>query len=496
MSAPSLETLPIEVFLYFLKFVPFPDQKKMRRTSTTIKRMVDQQSGPNPFHNLTVNYTTADRLCEFSRDIEVVKDLQLNCVKRRCQTDDLLRSIQAVLEGHQELKVLGLQIWAHDMTLSDMMAFLKSVGQKLIRLHVIDHLKVQHTNQPCDLVSLPHIKELTLQGESITDDELAKLVNATEGGLEKLEMINTSVNCENAEIACGKLKHLSIRGCKNLVDEGLTRLVNATGGALVELSLSASFGSDVSAERVNFTTGKLEHLKMLNIKNMPITDEGLTQLLDATDGITELKLGFTKVTGERVNFKDRKLQHLTALDVDNCLMTDEGLTRMVNATEGSLLKLVLKATSASAERVNFTNSKALAKLKKLIIVSNQMTDEGLTTLVQATGGDLTELILVDTKVSGERLDFNDGKLQRLRVLDMSLCDRLTDAGLVNILTTFSGALSELNIRHTNITRKCFECIPGKKLTELKVLDVRACKNLSQSDLEFIKSVAKKVKIIS
>jgi len=109
---------------------------------------------------------------------------------------------------------------------------------------------------------LQHLKNLKLEWcDNLTDAGLKKIINATGGNLELLDLNRTRISGETFDIVEGKLqylKNLELECCSNLTDGGLKKLINSTGGNLELLGL---YGTKISRESLNIGKGKLLSLK-------------------------------------------------------------------------------------------------------------------------------------------------------------------------------------------------------------------------------------------
>ena len=196
---------------------------------------------------------------------------------------------------------------------------------------------------------------------------------------------------------------------------------------------------------MDIVEGKLQHLKNLKLKECEnLTDAGLKKLINSTGGNLELlDLTSTRISGESLDIVGGKLQHLKSLKLGTCDVTDAGLKKIINATGGNLKLLDLNWTEVSGESLDFVEGK-LHHLKSLNLEwCKNLTDAGLMKIINSTGGNLELLDLRSNKISGESLDIVEGKLQHLRNLDLRFCENLTNGGLKKIINSTGGNLKML-----------------------------------------------------
>lgn len=141
------------------------------------------------------------------------------------------------------------------------------------------------------IASLPRLRELSLAGTRITDDQLADLSKAP--GLEHLyfdgEALTDAGLAHLATMKGLKSLHLGLR-CPKVTDAGLAHLAKLD--RLEALSLSGASVTDAGLAHLSGLTA----LRELSLKTMPITDAGLAHLSKLI-GLHELDLSGTRVTG-------------------------------------------------------------------------------------------------------------------------------------------------------------------------------------------------------
>jgi len=290
------------------------------------------------------------------------------------------------------------------------------------------------------------------------------------------------------DIVEGKLQHLknlNLGWCEYLTDGGLKKLINATGGNLELLDLD---GTRISGESLDIVEEKLQHLKNLDFQACKtLTDAGLKRIINSTGGNLELLvLNGTKISGESLDILEGKLQHLRNLKLCCWYLTDGGLKKIILSTGGNLELLELNGIKVSGESLDIVEGK-LQHLKSLKLIScKNLTDGGLKKIIDATGGNLELLDLIGSKISGESLDIVEGKLQHLKSLNLKWCKNLTDAGLKKIINSTGGNLELLALCGTGISRESLNIGKGKLLF-LKNLNLKFCKNLTDAGLKIMKS---------
>ena len=383
-----------------------------------------------------------------------------------CDCDeDLIKFLEDVSEQHPEI-----QKWSLCLNFNS-------------SVNCVDNFKkiVKITAEKLELLSF----ERSVQSQ-VTNSMLVELINATGGQLAHLILNYNDISGEELSVESEKLKKLQsldLFYCTSLTDAGLSKLINSTGGQLVELCLG---GTEIT--KINVEKDKLEQLQSLELPwCRSLTNEGLSKLINSSGGkIVKLNLGNTNITN--INVEKDRLKQLQSLSLFNCLgLINEKLLQLLNLTGGDLVTLHLEETEISGQLFDLAKPN-LKNLQKLILSDcHELTNEGLTTILNLTGGHLVELDLSKTNVSGEQLNFEDGKLKQLECLNLCDTKKLTKKGLSQLLNSTGGNLIELNLGSAYITGEPLN-VEESTLKNLQHLDIHNCRNLTNAGIENIISL--------
>lgn len=231
-------------------------------------------------------------------------------------------------------------------------------------------------------------------------------------------------------------------------------------GHVIAVDFGDTFGAEVdfsllqgvpSVERITNSGGPsttdddlkqfvtLEHLKVLDIKDSPITDAGVEQL-KVLPRLEDINLQRTNITD--VSLKTfQGFPALKRLRIVRTNVTDEGLVHLKGMTQLELLNL---KDCIGVSDQGLAHLADLKRMRNLTVWGSQVTDEGLKHLAGLTN--LKALGLDNTQVTDEGLQ-HLVKLTSLTELKMYETF-ITDAGLVALAGMTE--LSKLQVRGTGV----------------------------------------------
>lgn len=236
------------------------------------------------------------------------------------------------------------------------------------------------------IITLPHLKALSLVKTRITDKALTSLA-----GLDTLE----SLNLTQTDVSDAGLKQLA--SCANLR----------------ELSLDLTPVGDAGLEHL----ASLTHLEKLSLSGTGATDEGLT-CLGRLKGLSFLDLSYTEVTDEGLIHLE-SLKNLKEVDLRRTQVTLVGLHRLVSSLphldfqaavvaagiggrdeNGDILSITLTGRPAAGNE-DLAHLREFPKVQHLRLDGTRTTDAGLLHLQELTS--LKRLSLGGTKVTNAGL---------------------------------------------------------------------------------------------
>ena len=190
-----------------------------------------------------------------------------------------------------------------------------------------------------------------------------------------------------------------------------------------------------------------------------MTDEGVVEILTvAGHKLRELYLGSTNITGQNWH-------HLLSFDL---LQRENG--------NGNV--------STKEEEESTCKTDGLSHLLHLDLDSCGLTDEGVVQVVRSCGGQLKELMLDWTTISGESWQtLPTNSLPNLHKLSMHGCSRLSDQGVVEVLNRCGDHLQQVNLRQTRITGESWALI--RPLHHVNKLQLTTCKLLTHQGVREI-----------
>jgi Leucine-rich repeat (LRR) protein len=240
-----------------------------------------------------------------------------------------------------------------------------------------------------DLPSLTYLESLDLSGTSITGSGLSRLT-----GLPRLRELNVSRTLIDDEglahlSGCRKLQVLNL-GATPITDSGLPYIANIPQLRSLVLA-DQQFG--VQGLTALWSAPKIEHI---NLSAVSLAEDGLAGIENLTH-LRELELNWTQVGDREAQYIGR-LNSLQRLALAETLVSDVGMQAIAHLRSLERLDISYTATTG----VGLRHIAHLAHLKELIVTATDVDDNGLESIA---------------------------RLQDLRLLEMSRCGRVSDAGL-------------------------------------------------------------------
>jgi hypothetical protein len=347
---------------------------------------------------------------------------------------------------------------------------LELVGSDIIKklISVIPHINVDF-----------QLRSLDLQASDVTFEELSKLLNATSGNLETLDLYGCESlgDLNNLEVSNNKLANLkSLQlSYSSITPAGLSKLLNATSGKLETLDLYG-YGSLGDLNDLELSNNKLANLKSLKLSGPNITPSVLNKLLNATSGNLEtLDLDGCESLGDLNNLEvsNNKLANLKSLELSGPNINPSGLNKLLNATSCNLEILNLHHCESLGDLndLEVSNNK-IANLMSLQLSGSNITPAGLNKLLNATSGNLEDLDLCDCESLGDLNDLEvSNKLANLKSLNLAYT-RITPSVLNKLLNATSGNLETLNLNGAKSLGDLNDLeLSNNKLANLKSLDL-------------------------
>ena len=213
----------------------------------------------------------------------------------------------------------------------------------------------------------------------------------------------------------------------------------------------------VSGDLSEIHLGKLQSLRELNLHSSSVTDEGLSEVINASGGkLEKLCLTKTYISGAAVSIDKGKLENLKMLQLTGCKnLSYGGQCRIINASGGCIVRLYLSLSDTSAAAEEVSESK-LQYTRILKLNSDILTNAGLSKIINATGGNVEELNFENTDISRELGNTEVDKLRNLSILKLTGCRNLTDYGLAKISNATVGRNLRLVLKNTCISERFIE----------------------------------------
>ena len=111
----------------------------------------------------------------------------------------------------------------------------------------------------------------------------------------------------------------------------------------------------------------------------------------------------------------------------------------------------------------------------------RLTDQGLLKILSMCGNNLQDLDISFTDITGQGLDEVQGKFGKMKELNLQNCTRVTNQGLLKLLRICGNKVQLLNISATQISGQGLDQ-PSEKFVNLKTLNLHYCSRLTDQGL--------------
>jgi len=293
----------------------------------------------------------------------------------------------------------------------------------------LEHLVLNH----------PELHSVRIARSSCTDNVLQALMSNP--NMLAIQLSNSNITGENLQLEPGvtlDLEILDLEGCRNLSGKGLLEniLERTAGEKLQELNLSGC--TNLSLEGLGgVTTNSFTNIESLNLMGCAnLTDEFRVEFLTSSGGsLKRLNLSRTNITLSEFASIATSFPHLIELVLYECRnVTDRGLISFLNKTGGNLKKLNLSRTTITLSKVCLLTA-SLRYLEELdMSPCYYITDEGIISLLNKTGENLKKLNLSVTYINLSEVDALTVTFPVLKVLDLSYCRNITETGIISLLS--------------------------------------------------------------
>ena len=196
-----------------------------------------------------------------------------------------------------------------------------------------------------------------------------------------------------------------------------------------------------------------ESLQSLNVAgNRNISAKFLKELCrSCLYNLTYLDISLTNVSGTNLSGNSGSLPRLQTLNLGACrLLTDEGLLEILNIFGGTLQSLDICWNEITGNNLSEIQGTLPCMENVNLNLCKKFTDHGLLQIVRLCGKTLKSLNINSTLISGKNLSDHNGTLPCIETLVCQGCKELTSEGLSNILQACGTLLKSLNISNTNI----------------------------------------------
>ena len=285
----------------------------------------------------------------------------------------------------------------------------------------------------------------------------------------------------NVNIVSKQLQTLQLIRNRTLNNDWFLQILEQCGSTLKSLTLENSNITDEILIKYKGTLPCLENLNMSDCNQL--TNKGLLQILQLCGStLRSLDIEGTNITGENLSEYKGTLPCLEILNMSCCKkLTNKGLLQILQLIGSTLRSLDIGFTRITVENLSEYKG-TLPCLENLgMTLCNRVTNKGLLQILQLCGSTLRSLDISSTAITGENLSEFKGTLPYLENLDMSSCKQLTNKGLLQILQLCESALRSLDIGYTQITGENLSEYKGT-LPCLENLNMSYCRQLTNTGL--------------
>ncbi|PNH03680.1 SCF E3 ubiquitin ligase complex F-box protein grrA [Tetrabaena socialis] len=290
----------------------------------------------------------------------------------------------------------------------------------------------------------PELRCLDLSAFGGLRDEGVALLGGCRG-LEKLQLAAPGLTAAGLQAVSAMFPvlrcfWLGVAGSDAVTEEGLTAVAAGLPG-LMRLELQGC--SRLRNERLGPLLGRMGRLRHLDLSNcLNLLDSCLTGLASLSS-LASLKMrGCWKVSGEGLGVLAPPALQLRFLDLSECKVTDAGLHQVATLT--SLTRLYL----ARSWDVRAPGLAALSRLTRLAVLDLSQTNTDNTGVAEMSVGltvSLTDLDLSATLINRHGVCALAAALPRLRRLKLNKCPGLDDDALLHLASL--SCLRRLHVRH-------------------------------------------------
>ena len=336
---------------------------------------------------------------------------------------------------------------------------------------------------------LPRLEKLSIHYcPSLTDTGLGALLQMAGQNLTDLNL--SYIQCTGNGLAglalhLPRLEKLQIDSFYRLKDAGLEALLQMAGHNLTDLTLTDIKCTGNGLAGLALHLPRLEKLEIAGA--LGFTDTlGLGALLQmAGQNLTYLSLSYIQFTGEGLTGLALNFPQLVKLNLGGCRrLTDAGLKEILLMPGEKLTDLNLSCTEFTGQGLTGLALK-FPQLEQLDLEGcERLTDAGLKEILLMPGEKLTDLNLSDNMLTGNGLAGLALKFPQLKSLNLELCHRLTDAGLKEILLMPGEKLTDLNLSYNMLTGNGLAGL-ALKFPQLESLNLQRCDRLTDAGLKEI-----------
>ena len=239
---------------------------------------------------------------------------------------------------------------------------------------------------------------------------------------------------------------------------------------------SSDLSTDVD-DSIEFLVARHRELEEFSIFFADCSDRSLQSLL--TLNVVKLFFMSAIITGENLNPALEYSQCLQNLTFIGCLeLTDDGFASILSKSGGNLKSLIVFVSDRITLSAINSFGTSFPLLKELnLSCCRSLSDNGLISFLNKTGGNLTVLDIGGTPVTLASIDTLTTTLLHLENLGLSECHELTDVGFVNILNKVGEKLECLDLWETSIALSDLSSLTTS-LPNLKKLKLGRCPDLA------------------
>ena len=277
------------------------------------------------------------------------------------------------------------------------------------------------------------------------------------------------------------LEVLNMENCEALTGKGLVNILRYTSDTLKKLNIN---GTSLTLLEIG-SLPSIKSLEDLSVAGcLKVTDKSFISFLNKSGGnLKRLNLAGTMIRLIDVGSLTTLSPYLEQLVLASCYsIRDAGLVYFLNKVGRNLKSLDLSRTEITLSEVGsptnrFASLEALPSLETLVLETcHNITDMGLISFLNRTGGNLESINLSDTMITLSEVGLLTTCLFSLQELNLSWCPSLTDIGLISFLNRTGGSMKRLDLSATRIT-----------LSEVGSL-ATWCPNLEELDLSYCRKI--------